>query len=356
MISIPNRVRLVIVGLVVLAVLIPCSLFYSSLHFWRFTGPMQAPSIYAKLVALANGRALLLGSDGDRKTCQLYDPDLNQWTKVGELELGLSYACRDGFCLPDGRVFICTTAYYEIYDPRSKTWIKGTSRFCDNTPILTADGHVLLVSNDGSDLVDPKTCTARPISNTESESPGVPPHAIPLLRNRALVTRYRSMLIVDTQSLQFHRCKSMPLGILKSATPLSDGRVFCVFAFDHVSEAIFDPDADQWTAVADSDIDTDECVAPLPGGPVLMVGTRSGYRALTIFEKLFSAAGGRLATEFTHLSTARIYTPATKTFVQTLAPNIARAFGSSRCSRMADFSSVAEEPKAPRQRLAKSFH
>lgn len=318
---IKNRLRVFGAALLALLVLIPLSRIFIAQTSWTFFAPLLTANVAGTSAVFTDGRVLLIGGDSDNSvdpdTCQIYDPHRDRWTPAASLDFGLS--AHSVLTLPDNRVFVLTTDYYEIYDPNSNTWVKGKPKAINCTAQLTADGHVLIWNGRDAELVDPKTLTSRQIKMPRTEASGVGPSSTPLLKNRALFFDRGSIYICDTVSLLFKTCKTTYApGAFVRPTLLTDGRVFCVVDTDPPIETIFNPDSDKWVDVTDPEYSPRESATPLPQGKVLLIGGQDGNLPMTLSQRLIQnfSIFPPAPPEGT-ISTARVFDPATGKFVHT---------------------------------------
>ena len=166
---------------------------------WRLVSDMTMPREKHKAVLLNNGKVLVIGSDNEEQyvrgitTAELYDPDNDSWTGLGQLmdehaERFTAVLLNDGKVLVSGggtkgrRLTPETTATMEIYDPDNATWSlvePMTTRSWRHTATVLNDGNVLFVGNEKLSIYNTSSDSWTPIGGFSDPRGGV--HAPVLL-------------------------------------------------------------------------------------------------------------------------------------------------------------------------------
>jgi N-acetylneuraminic acid mutarotase len=112
---------------------------------------MHLPRAHHIAILLSNGDVLVISGDSSSSTAEIYNPNTNTWTEVGNLEIP-----RNGFTatlLPSGKVIVAggalgpAVAETEIFDPVTGTWSPAAS-------METArEGHVATLLQNSTLLV-----------------------------------------------------------------------------------------------------------------------------------------------------------------------------------------------------------
>ncbi|HEU5326498.1 MAG TPA: kelch repeat-containing protein [Thermomicrobiales bacterium] len=129
---------------------------------WQARAPLHLPRAGGVGVALADGRALIIGGVAAlypslAPSVEVYDPRTNQWQLgpvLGAGFVGYQRAAR----LTDGRVLVADGADDFLYNPRQDQWSRvasGSPLSTDGTLTALPDGRALLVSGHIQALYDP---------------------------------------------------------------------------------------------------------------------------------------------------------------------------------------------------------
>jgi hypothetical protein len=133
-------------------------------NHWQALAPLHLPRAGGVGVALAAGRALIVGGRAidltqSEQTAEVYDPQANQWQLGPVLDVSLNGNQRAAR-LADGRVLVEKGDRSFLFDPQQDQWRRATA----GSPLaiagtLTAlpDGRALLVSGRLQELYDSAT-------------------------------------------------------------------------------------------------------------------------------------------------------------------------------------------------------
>ena len=205
-------------------------------------------------VALLNdGRVLVVGGTIDQialSSAQVYDPATGKWRATGSLHTGIPRPTP--VLLADGRVLVAGGGVAELYDPTTDSFTLTGSmtawRF-DGTATLLSDGRVLFAGGAGQSEVSPFLSSAE---------------------------------IYDPVTGKFKKTGSMKTGRERAqAVRLNDGRVLIVggdqgaYTDPHIlsSAEIYDPATGKFTETGPMrDARTDFTATLLPDGRVLVAG------------------------------------------------------------------------------------
>jgi len=166
---------------------------------WRLVSDMTMPREKHEALLLNNGKVLVIGSDNEEQyvrgitTAELYDPDNDSWTGLGQLmdehaERFTAVLLNDGKVLVSGggtkgrRLTPETTATMELYDPDNATWSlvePMTTRSWRHTATVLNDGNVLFVGNEKLSIYNTSSDSWTPIGGFSDPRGGV--HASVLL-------------------------------------------------------------------------------------------------------------------------------------------------------------------------------
>ncbi len=129
---------------------------------WEARAPLQLPRFSSSGVALADGRALIIGGGGPlgmkaEQSAEVYDPQRDAWQLSPLLPIALVGTQRAA-TLADGRVLVVNGAQSIIYDPQREQW--GTAApvaplATDGSLTALPDGRALLVAATLQGLYDP---------------------------------------------------------------------------------------------------------------------------------------------------------------------------------------------------------
>lgn len=139
-------------------------IFAPSTGLWTPVAPRLSDRREHALVALADGRALVLGGfsgEGElatqRTEAEAYDPVAGRWAPAGTLRVAHAYVRDAAVVLPSGKVLVAGgltavaleyTSAVEVFDPAAGTWsIAGTlgAPRGFHTVTLLGDGRVAAV-------------------------------------------------------------------------------------------------------------------------------------------------------------------------------------------------------------------
>jgi len=132
----------------------------AALETWAPAGAMSGPRVFHTASALADGRVLVTGGDGEGvgvlSTTELYDPAKNAWSTGATMTT--RRAQHTATTLQDGRVLVIggrstadtatSSSTAELFDPKTGTWSAAgamTLRRVDHTATLLPSGKVLVV-------------------------------------------------------------------------------------------------------------------------------------------------------------------------------------------------------------------
>jgi hypothetical protein len=172
---------------------------------WTPTGSTHIPHASHEAVLLQDGRVLVAGSGlyGPSyyvlPTSEIWDPNTNAWTLVGDLNVARQdYGMT---LLPNGKVLIAggwdaqgtTYSSAELFDPETNTWSMTASMHSSRgyyQLILLANGRVLATSgyfdSNTAELYDPATGTWSFTDNTDTQRSAYT--AVRLLNDQILIT------------------------------------------------------------------------------------------------------------------------------------------------------------------------
>jgi N-acetylneuraminic acid mutarotase len=162
---------------------------------WTALTPFDGETAGGRLIALADGQALLAGGVPSTmlnnpfsltKQVRRFDPAKNVWTKEADMPTGR--AAHTMTALADGRVLVVggvvsglsprqpatTVGQVEIYDPATKSWTAtaplAQPRF-GHTATLLPDGRVLVVGGSVSKTVNSENAGSETLGSVEIYSP-----------------------------------------------------------------------------------------------------------------------------------------------------------------------------------------
>jgi hypothetical protein len=130
---------------------------------WTPASPMSKEHSYGAVVALADGRALVIGGaegsgSGATSTVEIYNPGSNSFSAAASMS---SVRVDPGAVLrSDGKVFVmggrpcagCTTSTTEVWDPATNKWSAGPAladAHGNAQPVKLADGRILEFGSTG---------------------------------------------------------------------------------------------------------------------------------------------------------------------------------------------------------------
>ena len=252
---------------------------------WSTTGALATARVYHTATLLPNGKVLVVGgySSGNYlASAELYDPATGLWTSAGSLATARDQ--HTATLLSDGRVLIAAgynntviLSTAEIYDPATNSWsVTGSLHgwMYAHTATLLASGKVLVAGfGPGAELYDPSTGSWSPTG--------------------ALLTA----TLYPTATLLPNGTVLLAGGLVAGATPNAS----LYFSTDPpLTPGSF------------------SLIAPMNIG-------RTGHTATLLRDGKVLIAGGYMA-GLSHLSSALIYDPGTRTFAPTGSMNVGRSW------------------------------
>jgi hypothetical protein len=281
-------------------------------------GSLQMSCAWCSATLLDDGRVLVVGTGAE-----LYDPTTATFTPTGG-PLAVDVSGRASAPLADGRVLIVGTggSTAKLYDPATEMFTAVPGRFDpvldaingpragehSATPVVLADGRVLLVGATAAAMFDPDTGELGPTASM-AEVRNIAATATLLDDGRVLVAGgvvagAPSAEVYDPASGTFGPAGDTALApSYATATRLGDGRVLLVGGELEEAAILFDPASESFTPTGSmATARSMHAAALLPDGRVLVVGG-------------FGSSGDR-----TVARTAEIYDPDTGRFTPAPAP------------------------------------
>lgn len=165
---------------------------------WAALAPLQTPRFRGTGVALAGGRALVIGGTGPlntdaERTAEVYDPQSGMWQRSPLLPL--AFTERQATALADGRVLAVRADKSVLYDPRRDAWSPAAAvapLAFGGTLTALPDGRALLVAYTIEGRYDPAQdrwqLVQRAISRTGQTATPLPDGRIVLIGGQDIAT------------------------------------------------------------------------------------------------------------------------------------------------------------------------
>jgi hypothetical protein len=296
---------------------------------------------------LSDGRVLVVGGRGARRSAEVYDPAGGFWSATASLMTG-RYE-HTATLLPDGRVLVaggsdcrsnCTTRNalrsVEIYDPSSDTWTLGA-------PMRSSRwGHIAAALPDGRILV------AGGIGGDPGNEP--PERGFPMLASSEVYDPNRKIWM-PAAPMHLARAHHRTIPLTNGCVLIAGGGGYLDPRQPRRTAELSDPNRDTWVVTSVASVRELEWIGALPDGTVLAMGDFLRERAIydpatdqwhslrTESPPLGSAepvmlpnglvlvSGGTSHEALTAVADAALFDPSTETWTPTGHMGIARGFG-----------------------------